>query len=100
MVDVTPLVVGAAQPKLTASALASLIIVYSPDYEERKAIQEYICEKENEFRHLMNKAVYAIELLKEHRTALITEAVTGKIDVRDWQKPKQQSQQTAKTATG
>lgn len=27
----------------------------------------------------------AIELMQERRTALISDAVTGKIDVRDWQ---------------
>ena len=29
----------------------------------------------------------AVELLQERRTALISAAVTGKIDVRDWQPP-------------
>ena len=29
----------------------------------------------------------AIELLQERKTALISAAVTGKIDVRDWQPP-------------
>jgi type I restriction enzyme S subunit len=32
-------------------------------------------------------AVAQIELLQERRTALISAAVTGKIDVRDWKAP-------------
>ena len=35
----------------------------------------------------MNKAQSAIQLMKERRTALISAAVTGKIDVRNWQNP-------------
>jgi len=39
--------------------------------------------------------------MQEHRTALISAAVTGKIDVRDWKKPEQQYLGKAvKTATG
>jgi len=34
----------------------------------------------------MNRAMAGIELLQERRTALISAAVTGKIDVRAWQK--------------
>ena len=36
---------------------------------------------------LINKQRYQIELLKERRTALISAAVTGKIDVRNWTAP-------------
>ena len=35
----------------------------------------------------MNKAQSAIQLMQERRTALISAAVTGKIDVRHWQSP-------------
>jgi type I restriction enzyme S subunit len=40
---------------------------------------------------LIKKAVLAIELIQERRTALISAAVTGKIDVRNWQAPKSSS---------
>lgn len=36
---------------------------------------------------LIVKAESAIQLMKERRTALISSAVTGKIDVRDWKHP-------------
>ncbi|MCL1090946.1 restriction endonuclease subunit S [Shewanella profunda] len=35
------------------------------------------------------KALQAIELMQERRTALISAAVTGKIDLRDWTPPKE-----------
>jgi type I restriction enzyme S subunit len=38
-----------------------------------------------------NSILYGAEcLLQERRTALISAAVTGKIDVRDWDSPKDQ----------
>ncbi|MBY7924092.1 restriction endonuclease subunit S [Vibrio fluvialis] len=40
---------------------------------------------------LINKATDAINLMKERRAALISAAVTGKIDVRNWQAPTPQS---------
>ncbi|WP_445497997.1 hypothetical protein [Photorhabdus sp. SF281] len=36
----------------------------------------------------ISQALDFIELIKERRSALISAAVTGKIDVRDWQPPK------------
>jgi type I restriction enzyme S subunit len=36
---------------------------------------------------LLAKAEQSIKLAKERRTALISAAVTGKIDVRNWQPP-------------
>jgi len=39
----------------------------------------------NIFQTLENRAVNGIVLLQERRTALISAAVTGKIDVRNWQ---------------
>ena len=37
--------------------------------------------------NLIAKSRLAIQLMQERRTALISAAVTGKIDVRKWQKP-------------
>ena len=39
--------------------------------------------------HLNIKAQEVVDRLKERRTALISAAVTGKIDVRNWQHPNQ-----------
>ena len=54
---------------------------------ERLEIIEFIDREELNFSLLGKKCVMQIELLKERRTALISAAVTGKIDVRNGQPP-------------
>jgi type I restriction enzyme S subunit len=44
-------------------------------------------KKIGEIDSLIGKAKFGIELLQERRTALISAAVTGKIDLRNWQIP-------------
>lgn len=56
-----------------------------PTREEQTAIVSYINKTLNLLDKLNDKAVEAIELAKERKTALISAVVTGKIDVRDWQ---------------
>ncbi|KAB2928445.1 MAG: hypothetical protein F9K30_01070 [Dechloromonas sp.] len=56
-----------------------------PPKQERKQISSHINEQLRKFDLLENNANVQIELLQERRTALISAAVTGKIDVRDWQ---------------
>jgi type I restriction enzyme S subunit len=55
--------------------------------DEIEKILEYIKDKSASFDRLIQKSETAITLLKERRSALISAAVTGKIDVRDWQPP-------------
>ncbi len=56
-----------------------------PPENEQLEIAEYLDAKSRVFSKLTSNAETAIQLLKERRTALISAAVTGKIDVRDWQ---------------
>lgn len=58
-----------------------------PPIEEQQQIISYIKDKLNEFGELEARANKAIQLMQERRTALISSAVTGKIDVRNWQNP-------------
>lgn len=60
------------------------INVLLPKREEQTQIVSYIKESEAKFLRLETKALNAIQLMKERKTALISAAVTGKIDVRDW----------------
>lgn len=53
--------------------------------EEQKAICEYIDDFEKRVDILISKAKQSKLLLNERKTALISAAVTGKIDVRDWE---------------
>lgn len=55
-----------------------------PPSEEQKEISDYIDKNHRKIDSLLEKAQGAIILMKERKTALISAAVTGKIDVRDW----------------
>lgn len=57
-------------------------IIPVPPKEEQDAIAAYLSQQTIKIDALVEKAKQAIELLKEHRVALISAAVTGKIDVR------------------
>ena len=54
-----------------------------PCAAEQSKIADYLEEKFKKLNELSIETNKSIELLKEHRTALISAAVTGKIDVRD-----------------
>ncbi len=54
-----------------------------PNFDEQKEIVDYITITTNEINILITKTQQEIELLKEYKTALISEVVTGKVDVRD-----------------
>ena len=58
-----------------------------PPKHERDQIKEYLDIQFEKFTQLENRCYEQVELLKERRTALISSAVTGKIDVRHWQNP-------------
>ena len=54
-----------------------------PPLDEQKKIALYIKDSLDKYEKLITKSTKAIDLLKEKRTALISSAVTGKIDVRE-----------------
>ncbi|MCG3760064.1 restriction endonuclease subunit S [Vibrio cincinnatiensis] len=56
-----------------------------PPMPEQLSIVQYLSTEMEKFSQLETRAILGIELLKERKTALISAAVTGKIDVRDWQ---------------
>lgn len=61
--------------------------VIVPTTQEQEAISDFISIKSEQFYLLVSKAEQAIQLMQERRTALISAAVTGKIDVRGWVAP-------------
>nr|WP_282558663.1 restriction endonuclease subunit S [Providencia rettgeri] len=70
--------------QLTISNLESMEIPLPPECEQEE-IKSYLIKKSEYFDDLTSKTLQKINLLKERKTALISAAVTGKIDVRDWQ---------------
>lgn len=62
--------------------LGQIIIAVPPRDEQEKIVAE-LTQKDAAYADLMMEAEAAITLLQERRAALISAAVTGKIDVRD-----------------
>jgi len=58
-----------------------------PPIEEQKELIEYIEKETSTIETLISKYQKQIDLMQEYRTALISQAVTGKIDVREWKPP-------------
>ena len=81
-------------PKINRETLAECKVPVPP-VSEQKQIEQFLEDSVLKIDTLVEKAGDAIVLMKEHRTALISAAVTGKIDVRDWQKPNTNPEETA-----
>lgn len=61
-----------------------------PQVDEQLLIAEFIKNSAARLDTLIGHAEKAILLMQERRTALISAAVTGKIDVREWKAPDEQ----------
>ncbi len=59
------------------------ILIVIPPLEEQDAIAEFVKSVDKKVNDVISKEKSKIEYLKEYRTALISEVVTGKIDVRE-----------------
>jgi type I restriction enzyme, S subunit len=73
---------GAGVANLNISDLEKYRIPLPPQ-NEQKEIAKYLNSEIMKIEILTNKMNRAIELLNEYRATLISEVVTGKIDVRD-----------------
>lgn len=73
---------GGGQPNLSQDDLRKLKISI-PSYEEQAAIADYLDQETAKIDRLCDTVNQTIGRLKEYRTALITQAVTGKIKVTD-----------------
>ncbi|PSF33046.1 restriction endonuclease subunit S [Aphanothece hegewaldii CCALA 016] len=73
---------GSTYEAVTVDDVSNLVSVIPPLTEQQK-IAEYLDIQTQKIDTLINKTQTSIEYLKEYRTALISAAVTGKIDVRE-----------------
>lgn len=71
---------------ISASNVMSLALPI-PSVAEQKEILSVLNEGRVAHEELVNLATSTVEFLQERRSALISAAVTGKIDVRGWQPP-------------
>ncbi|MGI6740128.1 MAG: restriction endonuclease subunit S [Brevefilum sp.] len=69
--------------QLTLSVLKNFSVPIPPKYKQ-KDIVDFLDKKTYNIDKLIDKLNSLIVYYQEYRTALISEAVTGKIDVRDW----------------
>ena len=71
--------------KISQGHISSWLITIPPTREQEE-IETFLDQDASVVRGLDNEANSAIALLKERRSALISAAVTGKIDVREFAK--------------
>ncbi|MCT7524900.1 restriction endonuclease subunit S [Aliarcobacter cryaerophilus] len=72
---------GTKMPRASSEFLSEMRLTVPP-LKEQQQIANYLDEKTSKIDILIEKSNKSIELLKEKRTAIISAAVTGKIDVR------------------
>ncbi|MBN3046919.1 restriction endonuclease subunit S [Pectobacterium brasiliense] len=75
-----------AMPKINRESLADCQIPIPLESEQDK-IYTHTTVTLNQLDVIIQQSEFTIKLLQERRTALISAAVTGKIDVRDWVAP-------------
>jgi type I restriction enzyme S subunit len=73
--------VGATIRRANVEEIRGLLVTYPPGKEQER-IADFLSLETDKFAALATDAERAINLLKERRSALISAAVTGKIDVR------------------
>jgi len=83
---------GGAQGFLSLGDLRNLVFFKVPEIELEEIVAS-LDKKIIRFDNLIAKAKSAIGVMQERRTALISSAVTGKIDVRYWVDPQSSNNQ-------
>lgn len=73
---------GSKMPRASWDFIGDLIVPF-PGKSEQTKIVEYLRQSLQRMDIILQKLTSEIEYLREYRTALISEVVTGKIDVRD-----------------
>ena len=68
--------------QLTIDTLNNFIICFPTDEGEQTQIADFLDRKTVQIDELVSEQQRSIELLKEYRQSIISDAVTGKIDVR------------------
>lgn len=74
--------IGSTFKRINVEEIRSLVMAFPPPVEQN-LITTYLLGQTENFDQLIAEAVLSIELLRERRTALISAAVTGQIDVRE-----------------
>ena len=78
--QIEPLRMRAAQPHLNAEELGEVVFALPPP-EEQPEIVRKVTQHDDSFREVKQRANYTIQVLRDRRSALIHEAVTGQLHV-------------------
>lgn len=78
-----------AQPLITGTKVLD-VVTPMPSLNEQIMIANYLDDKTSMIDETIDQITVQIVELKSYKSSLITEAVTGKIDLRDW-KPKEEN---------
>jgi len=81
--DYMPFITGAAQPKLSQENL-NRVSYPVPPFSEQKSIASYLDVKTLKIDAAITSLEQQREDLNSLKQSIISEAVTGKIDIRDW----------------
>lgn len=86
--QITNSMAGSAMPRITLTKLNEFVVCV-PHLDEQRKIAAFVDGKIEKIDRTIDEINIQIDALKSYKTTLITEAVTGKIDLRDW-KPKEE----------
>lgn len=82
---------GGVVQNIHAENIKNQFIAHPKEMTEQASIVNYIKSEASIIDTLISKYQKQIDLMQEYRTSLISQAVTGKIDVREWQPKKKQT---------
>ena len=85
------LMVGSTFKRINVADIRRLLVT-CPPMNEQNEIVEFVDAMAAKFDKLISHAEQAAVLFQERRTALISAAVTGKIDVRGWKAPEAEAE--------
>jgi len=81
--QVVRLSTGIAYPAINETILGSIKLAIPSTIAEQQKIYNHINEKTRNYDSLIARYVKEIDLIQEYRTRLISDVVTGQIDVRN-----------------
>ncbi len=74
--------VGIAYPAIAETRLGALHLAFPPTQREQLSLVEHIKSETRDIDEAIRRAQREIKLIREYRTRLISDVVTGKLDVR------------------
>ena len=80
---------GGTKVQLSLGDIKEIVFCHPPSLEEQQGILDFVRLETARADKLNSLAFLAIEQLTEYRSALVTAATTGKIDLRNWQARKE-----------